>query len=316
MEMEKELRADDLFVKKPVKENARMVDPEYEVVVKLSSVGKLGLPAVLHVKDYSFDDTMLFAKANQNNESSIVLQLIKNLVFEDIDLSKVTRQDVVEILMAIQGTYYTGVIDGKRYFIDETLTGEALTSEDNVSTASININDIQTKTLDEKVMLPIKISNSKICALFDYPRLMHDVKAREWIDVVFAERENRLASAMQRKNQGTASKEDLDELQKLDEDKGNEYIRTLTAQQIISFNGETPETIEDKLKLMHKIPVSVLTLLANILSTRFTFGVQDEVSFIDNKTETRITRRFNFRYTDFIPAMEQGNGSGFDVSFG
>ena len=312
--MEKELRAEDLFVKESNK--LPMVDPEYEVVVKLSSLGKLGLPAVVHVKDYSFDDTMLFAKANQNNESAIVLKLIDSLVFEDIDLNKVTRQDVVEILMAIQGTYYTGIIDGKQYFINENLTGEALTAKENISTATIKINDIKTKPLADNVTVPIKISNKSFEILFDYPRLIHDAKAREYIDEKFAAEDNKYSELIQKRNRNDISAAELKELNEYEDGKTAEFIRVLTAQQILSFNGEKPENIDEQLKLLHKIPLAVITLLTKILEINFDFGVQSEVSFLDNQTEQPITRRFNFRYTDFIPSLEQRDGVGFDVSFG
>lgn len=312
--MEKELRAEDLFVKES--KNLQVVDPEYEVVVKLSSLGKLGLPAVLHVKDYSFDDTVLFAKATENNESATILKLIDNLVFEDIDLSKVTRQDIVEILMAIQGTYYTGVIDGKQYFIDETLTGEALTAKENISTATIKINDIKTKPLADNVTVPIKISNTSFEILFDCPRLIHDAKAREYIDNKFAIEDNKHSELIQKRNRNDISDKELKELNAYEDEKAVEYVRVLTAQQILSFNGEKPESIDEQLKLLSKIPLSAITLLTKILEINFNFGVQDEVCFLDNQTEQPITRRFNFRYTDFIPSLEQRDDAGFDVSFG
>lgn len=312
--MEKELRAEDLFVKE--QKNVINVDPEYEVVVKLSSIGKLGLPAVVHVRDYSFDDSLLFAKATQNNENSIILELLKSVVFEEIDLTKVTRQDALEILMAIQGTFYTSYIDGKEYFVDDSLKGEALTNKDNISTATININDIKTKPLNDKVSVPITIENSKFKAVFDYPRLIHDVKAREYIENKFAIKDNELSSIMQKKAHNEASNEEIKILLDYDNEKTTEYMRVLTAQQILSLNGKEPKDINEQLNMLHKMPMSVLSLLANILNINFNFGVQDEVTFTDNVTEKLITRRFNFRYSDFLSSVEQRNESNFNVTFG
>jgi len=312
--MEKELRAEDLFVKKQSAETIQ-IPPEYEVVVKLSSVGRLGLPAVLHVRDYTFDDTLVFAKANQRNESSVILNLLKNLIYEDIDLSKVTRQDALEILMAIQGTFYSGYVE-KEYLIDDTLTGDDLTAKENRSKASIPVNSIRTVPVDKDVTIPIKISNNKFEACFDFPRLIHDDIARTYVENKFAEKDNELSSLISRKASNTASPEELKILSDYEDEKTTEYMRALTALQIISVNGKTYETLDDKLTVLHKIPMVVLSLLANILKSRFDFGVQDEVTFTCEVTGKQITRRFNFRYTDFIPTMEQGDVSGFDVSFG
>lgn len=71
--MDKELRAEDLFVTKQNTVN----NSEYIATVKLSSCGRLGLPAVLHVKDYSFADTVLLAKISSQNESKIILSVLK-----------------------------------------------------------------------------------------------------------------------------------------------------------------------------------------------------------------------------------------------
>ena len=313
--MEKELRAEDLFATVTHEPDLK-INPEYEVEIKLSSCGKLGLPAVLHAKDYSFDDTLLFAKATQQNESAIVLKLIKNLVYEDIDISKITRQDAVEILMAIQGTFYTNYIDGKQYYIDESLEGDALTDKENISTATIPINDIQTIPIKDNITVPIKISNNKLEALFDYPRLIHDTRAKEYVINKFAKQDNEYSSLMQARAKKEATREQLKTLKDYETEKNLEYVRVITSQQIISYNGETPKNIDEQLLLMKKMPVSVLTLLANILKVNFNFGVQPEVTFIDNETQEKITRRFNFRYSDFIPSMESGNASEFNVSFG
>ena len=312
--MEKELRAEDLFVKdKPVQTNE--VAPEYEVIVKLSSVGKLGLPAVIHVRDYTFDDTLLFAKANEMNETAVILELLKNVVYEDIDLSKVTRQDALEILMAIQGTFYSGYVE-REYLVNENLTGEALIAKENRSKVSIPVNSIKTVPISNNVTVPIRISNGKFEALFDYPRLVHDKIAKDYVENKFAERDNELSSLFSKKASGTASSEELKILSDYDEEKGTEYMRVLTALQIISMNDKKCENLEEQITMLHKMPMVVLSLLANILNTRFNFGVQDEVTFDCEVTGQQITRRFNFRYSDFIPAMEQGDVVGFDVSFG
>lgn len=308
--MERELKAEDLFVK-----NKPEVAAEYEVVVKLSSVGRLGLPAVLHVRDYTFDDTMLFAKANSSNETTIVLELLKNLVCEDIDISKITRQDALEILMAIQGTFYSGYVE-REYIVDDTLTGEALTAKENRSKVSIPVNSIRTVPVDKGVTVPIRIANDKFEALFDYPRLIHDKIAKEYVENKFAERDNEFADLFSHKAAGIASPEELKKLADYDEEKGTEYMRALTALQIISLNGKEPKNLDDQLVMLHKMPMVVLSLLATILNSRFNFGIQDEVTFTCEVTGNQITRRFNFRYSDFIPSMEPGNVSGFDVSFG
>lgn len=316
MEMEKELRADDLFVKKPIKTAEEMIaGAEYIATVKLSSGGKLGLPAVLHVKDYSFADTMLFAKAVNDNESKIILSILKNVVYEDIDISKVTSQDALEILMTIQGTFYSNSIDGLRYYVDDTLKGDALNSQENISTATIPINSIKTVPLGD-VKTPITLEYNSYKVKFDYPRLIHDVQATEYIEQKYAEEENKLADIANKVKLHTATLEELKAYNDMTGRKTADFIEILNALQILEYNNKILESIDDKVQAIRKIPGALMTIFNSILSTKFVFGVDPEVTFIDNITEKPITRRFNFRFSHFLQTMEYKNADDVRISFG
>ena len=306
MDDEKDLRAEDIF--------ASVVPSEY-VPVKLSSVGKLGLPATVHVRDYSFEDSMIFARATDANENQIVLNILKNVVYEDIDLTKVTLQDALEILMTIMANFYQNSID-MPYYVDENLKGEAREAKENISTAHLRISDIPTLPLSEEVKLPISIEDKRFSVKFDYPRLYHDVVAKKYIEESFAKRDNEMSIIAQKIQKGTASYEEQKKMDAYNEEKGAEYLRVLNALQILEFNGEKVETLDAKIKALKKIPLPVVILLSNIIKVKFNFGLQSEVTFNNEITGEELTRHFSFRFSSFLSTIQSEDSSRYRVSFG
>lgn len=306
MDDEKDLRAEDIF--------ASAVPSEY-VPVKLSSVGKLGLPETVHVRDYSFEDSMIFARATDANENQIVLNILKNVVYEDIDLTKVTLQDALEILMTIMANFYQNSID-MPYYIDENLKGEARETKENISTAHLRISDIPTLPLSEEVKLPISIEDKRFSVKFDYPRLYHDVAAKKYIEESFAKRDNEMSIIAQKIQKGIASYEEQKKMDAYNEEKGAEYLRVLNALQILEFNGEKVETLDAKIKALKKIPLPVVILLSNIIKVKFNFGLQSEVTFNNEITGEELTRHFSFRFSSFLSTIQSEDSSRYRVSFG
>lgn len=308
--MEKELKLNDLVVKDVLNNS------EYTAVVKLSSCGKLGLPPVLHVKDYSFEDTVLYAKATDQNESKIILSIIKNVVYEDIDITKVTAQDALEILMTIQGTFYSAYIDGLRYYVDETLKGEELIDKDNIRVATIPISKINTIPLKSELKTPINIETKNCKVKFDYPRLIHDSLAVEYINNKFAEEDNVMNQIKLKIKNHTETLSELNEYSEYSERRFDELMKVMNALQLLEYNGKVLDSIDDKIKYIDRIPAAVMTIFNAVITEKFKFGIDPEVTFEDEVDEKLITRRFNFRFSHFLQTLEYRNDADVRISFG
>ena len=309
--MEKEIRAEDLFAVDKVLENA-----EYTATVKLSSCGRLGLPPVLHLKDYSFEDTTLLAKANQENESKIILAVLKNVIAENIDISKITSQDALEILLTIQGTFYSAYIDGLRYYVDETLSGDKLINKENISTATIPIANIKTIPLADGLKTPINLETKGCRVKFDYPRLVYDSLATEYISNKFAEEDNKMSQIEQKIKDHVASVDEIKEFGEYRDRRFYELMEVMNALSLLEYNGKELNNIDEKLHYIKKVPAALMTILNSIITEKFKFGVDPEVTFIDNITDKPITRRFNFRFSHFLQTLEYRNADDVRISFG
>ena len=97
--------------------NRNNIPAEY-VPVKLSSCGKLGLPSVVHIKDYSFDDAVSLSQMTELNAESIVLNVLNNVCYETIDTNEITIEDAMEIMLTIYGAWHNSTIT-KAYIDDD-----------------------------------------------------------------------------------------------------------------------------------------------------------------------------------------------------
>ena len=318
-----DLKAEDLLVRKGVKkdveiikkvENAPVIPSGY-ITVKLSSLGKLGFPAIVHVRDYKFDEALLMAEMNENNTSEVLSQILNNVIFEDVDIKKAHRQDVLEILLNIYVTWYSPTIESMRYYINPDLEGEKLTAKENISVATIPICNIKTTPISDDVKVPFTIKRKDFEAGFVLAKLENEITAIKFVEEKYAkqDQENQeLKKKIESKNYTTA---EFSEYHKYVSNKGKDFLKVMQSMLIDSLNGKKLETLEEKMEAVDEIPLNMWTVYNNTLKSKFNFGVNPEVEFECSVTHKPITRRFQFREIYFIPTMVNSDDSGFDVSF-
>lgn len=325
--MEKELTAKDLRVvedKKVVSEkviadkaeNAKSVPSGY-IKVKLSSLGKLGLPEVVHVRDYRFEEALMLAEMTDDNYVEVLIQVMNSVIFEDIDIGKGHRQDLLEIMLSIYGTWYSPTLDSFRYYVNTDLEGEELESQDNISVATLYINSIKTDPIDSSVKLPIVISKKDIQVGFLLPRLENEVISARFVEEKYAQQDQQMAGLKKMIDQGGSyTVEDFKAYHQFVSDKGKDSLRVSQAQLLDSFNGKKLNTLAEKLEALDQIPLSVWRAYNSVVSKKMSFGVRPEVEFVCSINHTPITRSFQFREFLFVPAMDDDDDTGFDLSFG
>lgn len=282
------------------------------VPVKLSSVGKLGLPAVIHVRDYSYNDALTLASANTAvGVIKAITEVIANVVEEDIDLSMLTSADVMEILMTIQGSWYSPSIE-LPYTIDE----DKEPTRENTSKATIYINKIKTVPFPEDKKVPIEVSDDSVgfSATVDIPRFYNDVIVDEYISAKYAAMDNRMDLIHDKIKKNTNTPEEYKQYLQYKEDKTTDTIKATQAMQVLSINGTPLNTLEERMSAMDKFPLRAWSAVNTYIQEDLAFGVDPEVEFRCTVTGKSITRRFPFRILDFLPTMESLLHAGDHVS--
>lgn len=291
--------------------------PAGYIPVTLASEGRLGFPAMVHVRDYSFSDAVQLAQMSEDDPYQVLLPVLKGMIFEDVDMGKITYPDIIEILMSIYGTWYGASLEEFPYHVDDTLEGDAYDAPENMSKASIPLANIKSIPLKKGVGTPIKISrkNGKT-VLFDIPRPIHAVIAGEYINKKFAVEDNEHAELKTKVDTGRATDAEKAEWSAYDARRGSEYLRCISALEIVSVNGKNYDTLDDKLSVLDSIPLSYWGAYNGRYQKDFVYGVNPEVRFRCTVTGKMITRRFRFRLADFIPTMASESDDGFDVEYG
>lgn len=317
MSEKKELKSSDLYFTpeeiKKAEENR--VPPEY-IQIKLSSVGKLGCPSIVHVRDYRFDEALKLAEIEEKNETEVIIQVVNAILFEDFDAGDLHRNDLIEILMSIQGTWYSPKLEDMPYLLNPELTGDELHSKENVGLASLPFSVLKTKPIAKEVKLPITISHKDTTIQFSVPKIKNEVIAAKLIDMKYAQEDNEISQIKRRIELETNTVEDLSTYEDYLKRRTNDYIKINQAMLFESFNGKKLETLEEKLEILPEVSLHIIGEYQKVLKKYFEFGVDPEVTFYSEELNESIIRRFDFRPIHFLSTLEPEDSSGFDVSFG
>lgn len=315
-----ELKASSLYVKKtkdsPQKTAAasRVLIPAGYVQVKLSSMGMLGLPAVIHVRDYTFEEALRFSSITEQNQAEVLISIVKAVTYEEIQSELIHVQDMMEIFLTILGTWYSPNLETYRYYIDLDLPKEERDKPGNISVAVIPINSIKTTPLKHK--LPITISDKATTVSFGVQTLWNEIVASVYLEEKYALEAQELAVAKQHVLKDTATAEEMKQYSEYLSHRGADYFRVTQAQLILAVNGTPLETLDEQIAAMSEVSLSIWKQYRATVESAMRFGIDPEVTFDCTVNHTQITRRFRFRYTDFLPPMDPVDSGNLTVSFG
>lgn len=309
-----DLRPEDLIaIRKATEQEPPVVGAKY-VPVKLSSMGKLGLPAVIHVRDYSYSDALKLASASTTTEIIRALtEVIDSITEEEIELDKLTNQDVLEILMTIQGTWYSPIMEFP-YFIDETLPREELNKKENISKATIRINSVQTNPFPENGRVPFEVKMKDFSAIMDIPRFYNEVVVEQYIEQKYAELDNKMELLSKKIKEDTNTLDEYKSYMEYRDKRLSDTIKATQAIQILSINGRELKTLKERVEAMEEFPLRAWSKVNKHVQEDLNFGVNPEVRFNCTVTGKMITRRFPFRIMDFLPTVESILNAGDDIS--
>ena len=316
------------FVKKENK-----IPPEY-TEVKLSSVGKLSLPTSIHVRNYSGQDTLDLALANENNRLSTILYVLKQCIYEDIeDIEMIHYDELEEIMFNIYSIFWQQELNKIDYpftpeEVEEAVEKELITREkaDNILsgkdkvTATILIKDIKTTPLMEEFKEPfyLTVENQKVGMRL--PRVKDFIDAGKITDEKFAFQIQKFYEITSLVNAGRAyeasQKDGYMEYLAYIENYNSEYATLKQSALLLSLNGKPLETWEDKIQAYKDIDLRVWAAYSNKVLKNYKFGINDLVKVKSPLTKNKIERRFQFRLFDYFPDIESGGNTDVSLQFG
>lgn len=314
---EKILKASDLrFKPEEIKKAETERIPAEYIPVKLSSVGKLNAPSVIHVRDYTFQEALSLSEISEENETEVIIGILNSVIFEDFDAGILHKNDVLEILMTIQGTWYSKKLEDMPYYINPDLDYTEINKLTNIGKVDIPFSLLKTYPLKEEVKLPITIKYLDKEVKFVLPKVENEVIATKLVSSKYAQEENELSEIKKKIDQKTQSYEEMKIYEKFLRNKTEDFLKINQALTIDSYNGKKLETLEEKLEIIPKLSLSLLKKYTDTIETHFKFGIDPTITFFSDEIKDNVTRRFDFRALHFLSSMEQTDNTGFDVSFG
>ena len=330
--MTQEITQDSIFPReketiKKVEATVKKDVPIGYIPVKFASGDKFG-PAVLHFRNYTMDELLhLGAATNETVLHDLVEKVLNRMVFEDFDCSNLPPSNITQILMTIYANFWGNVLYNMEFFIDEN------DPEKGTDKVDIQIGKIKGLELDKKFKVPFSILDpvTEYKVKFDITRVKHLFFTERYVKEYFKEQEEsfemlkhklalreRLENSKDELQREQAKdilipEEEMAKYNELQKEESMMYMRILQCQLIDSVNGKKLETIEEKLDAFkNSVDISTWKEYKETMD-KYPFGIDSKYSFIYN--DEKITRRFSFRFMDFIPAVDQKSNRKYVVSF-
>ncbi len=331
----------DFFVKKDSKVETNLknkpaptLDNEF-LEVKLSSIGKLGAPVTLHIRDYSVPDLIKMAMSTELNVLDKLMEVLDGAIQEDFDPRLLHQNELEELMINMYANYWSPYL--LEYMFP--LTQEEYTELSDqkkaqmklgqwLPTIDINLSTLKTHVLAKDFKLPIKIEFRKRGYRFDVTRIKHLLIAKQRIVEEFAFEMQKFHKT-ERQYQINSTVEDTSpkwkEIPLVELTAYEEYLALKTeklltytqAQLILGVGEEATDTFEKQLEAHRKIPHTVWEILdKEIVGKYMGFGIDHDIEVVSPLDGKKVERRFSFRTMDFIPPDELRDNTEYSVSLG
>ena len=281
--------------------------------IELDSVGKLDAPPELHFRNYTMEEVWELAEMTRENEQEVIVRVLNNLCFESFDCAFLHPKEVEYILLNITAKWWGSTINSMGYFRNPNLRNlEDLQDPSNISRIDLPIENIKTDIIPEGFQEPVEIDlGEEGIYHFRLPRMADYIRAARYTRNKYRAQDRRFSDFRMRlrkeeKNPGTQDI-DLDlerEYEEHQKNKRRDEILSRQAQQITAVGGhETPEDIDQKLEVLKtQVPATAWIAFRRVEKANM-FGVNPNVTFFDEQSGEPISRRFQFRFLDFIPSL-------------
>lgn len=302
------------------------------ITVKLDSLGKLSAPFELHFRDYSIEEVLELSSTNDDVDNlEAVIKVLNSMVHEDFDCGELTHEELLEILYSIQGNFYSRDIE-KSVLIDEKADPK---DKDNYTYAMISITDIKTKTLDEEFKEPFTLKDSKTGSTYTFrlPRVKDKITAEKYIRNKY-KKETREFSDIHKElyriekiKDNDLRKEAMSELESEKYDEIRDYEEYLIGKtklllvliqglSLLSVDGGELEygDCEELLRIIPSVSRRVWETYSTV-TEKYTYGLDEEVTFWLPEAEDYVTRRLAFQRMDFLPNNDEEGDTGVSISF-
>ena len=304
--------------------------PEY-VEISLSSCGKLGLPAKLHVRDYLASDVLKLASITDETVVDVLLGILSNMIYEKIDVYKMHEKDMEEILVNIHLRFWGAVVENYPYepLVEdyEKMTAyqkAVLAAGKDPFVTDVNLSKLKTIPIAEqfKGMFTIKDPEKKINVTFTLPRVGNALLIKKFGETKFSTYEEKFSVVkmlIRQQQEGENVQIDPRLYQEYIDFCGERdefYLMLSQALLIEAFDGVPCKTIAEKIEAYKKISLQTWVKYNEVHEELGKFGIDPMIEIPDPTEEGKtVTRKCRFQLVDLIPSYRLPYANGFVVEY-
>lgn len=326
--------------------------PDGYIEVKLSTKGKVGAPAVVHVRNFKVSEIISLSLSSNADLPIRLIDILNDMILEDTDVFNWHEKEIEELMVYIFLSFYKPVLTDIPFpFTEEDFKN--MESEPNgkekvkdikegrwVPKTTIDIAyGVDTFDLSENFSPRITITNKKtgFYVVFDYIKYGDQLIIKRWMDSYFAEDEKRFERIKKQieinrgiNNQLIDNPDKIESLIPIDKEEEEQFKDYLVKRaqvitdvsnivSIVDFNGQdlSDMSIGEKYELLKDDARLDYNLISKMSARqrKMQFGIKPEVSMKNPITEEVVKRPLSFRIPSIIQAMQVCGSDEYDDGY-
>ena len=315
--------------------------PDGYIEVKLSTKGKVGAPAVVHVRNFKVSEIISLSLSSNADLPIRLIDILNDMMLEATDVFNWHEKEIEELMVYIFLSFYKPVLTDIPFpFTEEDFKN--MESEPNgkekvkdikegrwVPKTTIDIAyGVDTFDLSENFSPRITITNKKtgFYVVFDYIKYGDQLIIKRWMDSYFAEDEKRFERIKKQieinrgiNNQLIDNPDKIESLIPIDKEEEEQFKDYLVKRaqvitdvsnivSIVDFNGQdlSDMSIGEKYELLKDDARLDYNLISKMSARqrKMQFGIKPEVSMKNPITEEVVKRPLSCRIPSIIQAMQ------------
>lgn len=315
--------------------------PPGYIEIRLSTKGKVGAPAVFHVRNFSVGELLDLSLTSDTDLPRRLISILNDAIYEDVNVANWHESEIEELMIYIYAEFYKGVLDDVVFPLQQEDYDAVLAQPGGdqylkdlqekkwIPRVTINLlRDVDAYDVAENFTPEITITNKKtgFYVTFSYIKYGDRLVVKNWLDNFYKEEERKFDKLVAdlRYNSEASNVDKKREIDKEEEEAYRDFIskklRTLTEVSrlisVVNCNGQdvSQMTLDEKYALLSKearIDYGMISKLA-LKQDKQPFGLKPFIHMINPITEKPCTRRFSFRISSTLQAMQLSGSDEYD----
>lgn len=323
--------------------------PAGYIEVRLSTKGRVGAPAVVHVRNFKVSEILALSLTDARDLPIRLISILNEAIYEDVDVAQWHEKEVEELMVYIFMTFYKGVLTDIPFPLNEKdleIIGNQQDGESKLQAikegkwipkTTIDIaQNVDTFDVPKDFSPDVTLTSKKdgFHVTFGFIRYGDQIKIRRWMDTQFADEDMRFERIKKQleynqgvNNQLSDNPTNIDKLIYIDKEEESAYReyslrkgQTITdIAYIISikdYNGKDLSnlSISEKYNMLAddaRIDYNLITALGK-KQKKLQFGLKPEVSMKNPITGEVEKRMLSFRIPLIIQSMRVSESNEYD----